>query len=282
MWYLAEGDEDLIDTEEEFEKRFTSTSSQHRLLVPPPLLAMSTTPVSPTASANPSPFQQPLPLQMVSSNSDSGFLDEKDQMRTSPSSNPKTPRLKDSSFEEEALFNLELSDDRSGRSTPRKRDDSVSPTNRKPPSQPFQTANSQNTPPITPTQATSQIVAPFSSTGSASTPPLGSSGNKTPVAPPDVSAVSSILRAQNCYTLIPESGKIVVLDTNLAVKSAFHALEENNIKSAPLWDSTIQDYVGIITVTDFIEILLHFYKIPNVNIFEELEKHQVKPWQEIM
>ncbi len=91
--------------------------------------------------------------------------------------------------------------------------------------------------------------------------------------------MSEFFENYNCYNLIPESGKIVVLDIALAVKSAFLALEENNIKSAPLWDSSVQDYVGIITVTDFIEILLHFHKVPNVNLFEELEKHQIKTWR---
>jgi hypothetical protein len=91
--------------------------------------------------------------------------------------------------------------------------------------------------------------------------------------------ISRFLENHNCYSVIPDSGKIVVLDIALRVKSAFHALEENNIKSAPLWDSKSQDYVGIITVTDFIEILLHFHRVPNVNLFDELEKHQIKTWR---
>jgi len=91
------------------------------------------------------------------------------------------------------------------------------------------------------------------------------------------------LRSYKCDCLIPESGKIVVLDTALAVKSAFHALEENNIKSAPLWDSVQRDYVGLITVSDFIGILLHFRdQNPNINVFEELEKHQIKTWRDII
>lgn len=92
--------------------------------------------------------------------------------------------------------------------------------------------------------------------------------------------LQEFLRKCKCEWLIPKSGKIVVLDTALAVKVAFHALEENNLKSAPLWDSEAQDYVGIITVSDFIEILLHFAKEdPKVDLFQELEKHQIKTWR---
>lgn len=94
------------------------------------------------------------------------------------------------------------------------------------------------------------------------------------------SLMREFLQSYKCDCLIPESGKIVVLDTALAVRSAFHALEENNIKSAPLWDSVERDYVGFITVSDFIEILLHFHnETPKINMFQELEKHQIKTWR---
>jgi len=75
----------------------------------------------------------------------------------------------------------------------------------------------------------------------------------------------------------------VVLDIDLPVKPAFHALEENGIRSAPLWDSLLHDYVGMITVSDFIDILLHFNKEPsnNTSIFEELASHKIRTWREI-
>lgn len=96
----------------------------------------------------------------------------------------------------------------------------------------------------------------------------------------DISKINSILLNSRCFSVIPSSSKIVVLDTSLAVKSAFKALEENNIKSAPLWDSKQQKYVGIITVSDFIQILLYFHsKDPKMNIFQELEKHKISTWR---
>lgn len=44
------------------------------------------------------------------------------------------------------------------------------------------------------------------------------------------------LSAHTAYELIPESGKVVVLDVELPVRQAFHALDEQGIASAPLWD----------------------------------------------
>jgi CBS domain-containing protein len=94
--------------------------------------------------------------------------------------------------------------------------------------------------------------------------------------------ILDLLESYTCYDLIPESGKIVVLDSQLSFLSALKALEENHIKSAPLWDSIEQDFVGIITVTDFIQFLVHFHRLGSVNIFDELRKYKIKTWKEII
>jgi len=54
---------------------------------------------------------------------------------------------------------------------------------------------------------------------------------------------------------------------------------ESNIKCAPLWDSEKKDFIGMITVTDFIDILRHFYK-SQTDIKQLLEQHQIKTWRE--
>lgn len=59
--------------------------------------------------------------------------------------------------------------------------------------------------------------------------------------------------------MIPASGKVVVFDHDLPVKYAFYGLLEHHIKCAPIWDSVKMDFVGMLTVTDFIDILRHFY-----------------------
>ncbi|EGC28681.1 hypothetical protein DICPUDRAFT_90836 [Dictyostelium purpureum] len=93
----------------------------------------------------------------------------------------------------------------------------------------------------------------------------------------------NFLKAHTCYDVIPISGKVVVLDTKLAVKSAFYALEENGIKSAPLWNSEQHDFTGMITVSDFIDILLYYYRKPRSNnIFQDMGMHRIETfWREI-
>ncbi|KAN0026299.1 hypothetical protein ACTFIV_007283 [Dictyostelium citrinum] len=93
----------------------------------------------------------------------------------------------------------------------------------------------------------------------------------------------NFLKGHTCYDVIPISGKVVVLDTKLVVKSAFYALEENGIKSAPLWNSEQHDFTGMITVSDFIDILLYYYRKPKSNnIFQDMGIHRIETfWREI-
>ncbi|PSN45134.1 hypothetical protein C0J52_18283 [Blattella germanica] len=68
-----------------------------------------------------------------------------------------------------------------------------------------------------------------------------------------------------CYDLIPTSAKLVVFDTQLLVKRAFFALVYNGVRAAPLWDSKRQQFVGMLTITDFIKILQMYYTSPSIN-----------------
>ena len=54
------------------------------------------------------------------------------------------------------------------------------------------------------------------------------------------------------------------------MKKAFFALVANGIRAAPLWDSSNQAFVGMLTITDFINILRHHYKSPIVSLLLSL------------
>ncbi|XP_066932425.1 5'-AMP-activated protein kinase subunit gamma-1-like [Clytia hemisphaerica] len=91
---------------------------------------------------------------------------------------------------------------------------------------------------------------------------------------------ATFLKKHSCYDIIPNSSKIVVFDTRLKVKKAFFALVHNSIRSAPLWDSNEQDFVGMLTITDFINILIRYYKSPLEKMWE-LEEHQIETWRNL-
>ena len=58
--------------------------------------------------------------------------------------------------------------------------------------------------------------------------------------------VLEFLQRHTAYELIPESNKVVVLDTQLPVRQAFHACYEQGITAAPLWDERAQEFVGML------------------------------------
>ncbi|KAI9356749.1 hypothetical protein DFJ73DRAFT_221009 [Zopfochytrium polystomum] len=73
-----------------------------------------------------------------------------------------------------------------------------------------------------------------------------------------------------CYDILPHSYKLIVLETTLLVKKGLAALLLHGVQSAPLWDATVQRFVGMFTVTDFINLLLYYHQ--NMSYDEALEQ----------
>ncbi|KAH7513319.1 hypothetical protein FEM48_Zijuj12G0189000 [Ziziphus jujuba var. spinosa] len=106
--------------------------------------------------------------------------------------------------------------------------------------------------------------------------------------------ISAFLSSHTVYELLPESGKVVALDVDLPVKQAFHILHEQGIPLAPLWDFCKGQFVGVLSVLDFILILREVYSAARIIIFsagqlgnhgsnlteEELETHTISAWKE--
>uniref|UniRef100_A0A8C6Y4G1 CBS domain-containing protein n=1 Tax=Naja naja TaxID=35670 RepID=A0A8C6Y4G1_NAJNA len=86
------------------------------------------------------------------------------------------------------------------------------------------------------------------------------------------------MRSHRCYDAIPTSSKLVVFETTLQIKKAFLALVANGVRAAPLWDSKQQCFVGMLTITDFINILHRYYRSPLVQIYE-IEGHKIETWR---
>ncbi|KAI1713761.1 CBS domain-containing protein [Ditylenchus destructor] len=93
---------------------------------------------------------------------------------------------------------------------------------------------------------------------------------------------SLFMKAHKCYDLIPTSSKLVVFDTELPVSKAFFALVYNGVRAAPLWDSKAQDFVGMLTITDFIQILHKYYAKDSVGEgMKQLEEHKISTWRNV-
>uniref|UniRef100_A0A3P9ME86 5'-AMP-activated protein kinase subunit gamma-1 n=1 Tax=Oryzias latipes TaxID=8090 RepID=A0A3P9ME86_ORYLA len=94
----------------------------------------------------------------------------------------------------------------------------------------------------------------------------------------DAAVYMNFMKRHRCYDAIPVSCKLVIFDTTLQVKTAFFALVTNGLRAAPLWDSKLQRFVGMLTITDFINILHCYYKSPLVQMYG-LESHKIETWR---
>lgn len=90
----------------------------------------------------------------------------------------------------------------------------------------------------------------------------------------------NFFKYHKCYEILPKSAKVIIFDTQFLVKKTFPCLISNGIRSAALWDANRKQLVGMITVTDFIRILLH---LDNESIpMEELERHTIHTWIKLL
>ncbi|XP_055825606.1 sucrose nonfermenting 4-like protein isoform X2 [Solanum dulcamara] len=87
------------------------------------------------------------------------------------------------------------------------------------------------------------------------------------------------LSTSQAYELIPNSGKVFVLDTEVAVEQAFHIMYEQRLAVMPLWDERNAMISGMLTSSDFILILLKLQESHPMLTNDELKMHTVSAWK---
>ncbi|KAI3756109.1 hypothetical protein L1987_55925 [Smallanthus sonchifolius] len=92
--------------------------------------------------------------------------------------------------------------------------------------------------------------------------------------------ISVFLSSHMAYELLPDSGKVIALDADLPVKQAFHILYEQGISTAPLWDFSKGQFVGVLSALDFILILQELGNHGSNLTEEELQTHTISAWKE--
>ncbi|CAG8556866.1 10966_t:CDS:10 [Ambispora gerdemannii] len=94
--------------------------------------------------------------------------------------------------------------------------------------------------------------------------------------------VCSFLKQHSSYDVLPVSYRLIVLDTTLLVKRALTALMQNGVVSAPLWDSANQKFAGMLTVSDFMNLIQYYYKNSSYSAaLEEIEQFQIQQLREV-
>ncbi|GAU90533.1 hypothetical protein RvY_02938-1 [Ramazzottius varieornatus] len=88
--------------------------------------------------------------------------------------------------------------------------------------------------------------------------------------------------AHSCYDIIPTSTRLIVFHNELCVKKAFYALVFNGIRAAPVWDNEKNAFVGMLTVTDFIAVLLKNRELSSEELDQLMEQSTVQSWRELL
>ena len=56
---------------------------------------------------------------------------------------------------------------------------------------------------------------------------------------------------------------------------------EHGVRAAPLWDSVAQDFVGMLTISDFITILQKYYRSP-LSSKNDIKSHMIATWRDVL
>ncbi|KAL7625156.1 AMP-activated serine/threonine-protein kinase regulatory subunit [Parahypoxylon ruwenzoriense] len=90
----------------------------------------------------------------------------------------------------------------------------------------------------------------------------------TPMSPIDeeqlqgLKGLRNFLRVRTSYDVLPLSFRLIVLDNDLLIRKSLDILTQNGIVSAPLWDSQQSRFAGLLTATDYINLIQYYCQFP--------------------
>ncbi|KHN94032.1 nuclear protein SNF4 [Metarhizium album ARSEF 1941] len=110
-----------------------------------------------------------------------------------------------------------------------------------------------------------------SAMAAAASQPTSNPSTPSPPSPPSpldkeqrqgLKAIRDFLKVRTSYDVLPLSFRLIVLDTDLLIKKTLNILIQNSIVSAPLWDSQRGRFAGILTATDYINVIQYYCQYP--------------------
>ncbi|KAJ3557994.1 hypothetical protein NPX13_g9816 [Xylaria arbuscula] len=107
----------------------------------------------------------------------------------------------------------------------------------------------------------------------------------TPMSPIDeeqmqgLQGLRDFLRVRTSYDVLPLSFRLIILDNDLLIKKSLNILIQNGIVSAPLWDSQRSKFAGILTATDYINLIQYYCQFPQD--IDNLDKFRLSSLRDI-
>lgn len=75
--------------------------------------------------------------------------------------------------------------------------------------------------------------------------------------------IREFLKVRNSYDVLPLSCRLIVFDNELLIKKSLNILIQNGIVSAPVWDSRSSTFAGLLTSTDYINVIQYYCQFPD-------------------
>ncbi|KAF1967891.1 CBS-domain-containing protein [Bimuria novae-zelandiae CBS 107.79] len=75
--------------------------------------------------------------------------------------------------------------------------------------------------------------------------------------------IRAFLKVRTSYDVLPLSFRLIIFDTVLLVKKSLNILIQNGIVSAPLWDSKTSTFAGLLTTSDYINVIQYYWQNPD-------------------
>eukprot|EP01012_Entosiphon_sulcatum_P063993 TRINITY_DN9243_c0_g1_i1.p1 TRINITY_DN9243_c0_g1~~TRINITY_DN9243_c0_g1_i1.p1 ORF type:complete len:401 (+),score=79.74 TRINITY_DN9243_c0_g1_i1:188-1390(+) len=92
--------------------------------------------------------------------------------------------------------------------------------------------------------------------------------------------ILDFFQAKTCYEFLPNSTQTLCIDVELPLRDALTVAVENMTTFATLWDSQKQRLCGMMTVTDYVKILLHFHAHPQGLELDHFWAQPVQQWRD--
>ncbi|CAG8972043.1 hypothetical protein HYALB_00004907 [Hymenoscyphus albidus] len=92
-------------------------------------------------------------------------------------------------------------------------------------------------------------------------------------------AIRDFLKIRTSYDVLPLSFRLIILSTDLHVKSSLVILLQNGIVSAPLWDSHTSTFAGLLTTSDYINVVQYYWQNPDA--LNQIDQFRLSALREI-
>lgn len=91
--------------------------------------------------------------------------------------------------------------------------------------------------------------------------------------------IREFLKVRCGYDVFPLSFRLIVLDNDLLIKKSLNIMIQNSIVSAPLWDSKTSTFAGILTATDYLNVIQYYWQYPH--LMSQLDQFRLSSLRDI-